>query len=158
MSDDFTLDFSDTEAMGSGFDPLPRGWYTVVVSDWSEAEVGDNARKLAPGTKGTTYELTVDEGEYENRKLWANFWHAPSSLGFWKGFLVATGRFNDDELSGALDIDELRERPQGARLQVRVKIRPAKGQYEASNQIQAYKAEGEDVGSNGSGADSSFLP
>jgi hypothetical protein len=165
MSDDsMTLDFSGVKA-AKGFDVLPGGWYNVVVSEWQADEVGPTAKKMDPGTPGTVYVLTVDDGPYENRKQWARFWHARSSLPYWKAFLEATQAFTADELAGLnLNTDEglneVRERPQQAQLQIKVKVRKQKG-YDDSNQIVDYAPSGSNqVRSEAasSGEDTSFLP
>jgi hypothetical protein len=167
MSDaDLTLDFSDVKAASGGFAPVPAGWYNVVVSDWSENEVSGKSGKgkLPVGTAGTTYEVTILDGPYEDRKFWPNFWHHATSLPYWKNFLLATGKFTEDELGGALDPKELRERPQGAELQVRVKIQRQTG-YDDRNQPTDYAPLGTnpvvsetDTAKSSGGSKPSFLP
>jgi hypothetical protein len=94
--DDLTVNMSGVQAMG-GFDLIPSGRYTACLTDWSKTET-QNAGKLPAGTPGINAEFTIQEGEHENRKLWNNFWVAPTTIGFAKGFLKATDEFTDDEL------------------------------------------------------------
>ena len=157
MSDDLTVDLSDVESYGGGFKPLPRNWYKVVVSDWEEVEVKPTAKKFPPGTPGTKWELTVDEGDYENRKLWLTHWHHEISYPFLKNFLQATGRFDESEFKG-LNINDAREKAIGATVMVRVVVRPAKGDYDESNEIKSVQAVGSDVGSNSGGSANKLLP
>lgn len=145
MSDDLTVDFTDTESYGGGFEPIPRNWYKVVISDWETTEVKKVGGAFPQGTPGTKWELTVDEGEFENRKLWITHWHHPTSLPFLKGFLEATGKFESSELSGQVDLNDVRERAVGSQLQAKVAVRPAKGDYEASNEIKSVKPIGDSV-------------
>jgi hypothetical protein len=163
MSDDsMTLDFSDVQP-AKGFDTLPNGWYNVVVAEWQEDEVGPNAKKMDPGTPGTVYVLTVNDGDYENRKQWARFWHAKSSLPYWKSFLLAVNVFTEEELaslnlSDPEGLNEVRERPVGALLQIKTKVRKQKG-YDDSNQIVDYAPHGANATRSSSGSeDTSFLP
>jgi hypothetical protein len=69
---DLRVDFSDAEAKSEGrsFDPLPTGKYNVVITDWSMEKSGPNAKH--PGKPYWHLELTVQDGTYENRKLWTN--------------------------------------------------------------------------------------
>jgi hypothetical protein len=152
---DAFIDLTDTESYGTGYDPVPRGWYTCVISDWEASEVKKENGKFPQGTPGTNWELTIDEGEYENRKLWINHWHHSKSLPFLKGFLEATGKFEADELSGRVDINDARDRALGARIQARAVVRPAKGEYDARNDVKAVKPVGAVVSDSGN---NSLLP
>lgn len=145
MGDDLTIDLTDTDSYGGGFDPIPRNWYKLVISDWETTEVKKVGGTFPEGTPGTKWELTVDEGDFENRKVWITHWHHATSLPFLKGFLVATGKFEDGELDGEVDLNEARDRVVGSRIMGRVVIRPAKGEYEASNEVKNVKAVGSDV-------------
>lgn len=143
--DDLTVDFTGSETYDGDFEPIPGGWYKCVVSDWESVEVKKTDGKFPMGTKGTKWELTVDEGEYENRKVWVTYWHHPTSLPFFKGFLVATEKYNEDDLSGAVNINDIRDGAVGQTLMVKVGVRPKRGEYEASNEVRATKRVGEKV-------------
>lgn len=157
MSDDFTLDFSDTEAMGGSFDPIPAGWYKVAIDNYDDAEVR-NAGKLPAGTPGTNWQFVVDGGEHDGRKLWTNHWHHPKTLGFMKGMLLATEEFTEDELNGQVDLHSIRDRALGKTLAARVKVRKATDQYDARNEIGAFKPVDEMPQSGSSSSSSSLLP
>jgi hypothetical protein len=145
--DDLTIDFTGQEAYGTGFEPVPRNWYKVVVTDWEASEVKKPDGKFPQGTPGTRWELTIDGGDYDNRRVWINHWHHPKSLPFLKGFLQATGKFSDDELSGQVDLNEARERAVNSTMMARVIRREADGGYDASNEVKAVKPVGSDVSS-----------
>jgi len=99
--DDFSVDFTDVEAAG-GFTPLPRGQYLLEVVDWEITET-KNAGKLPVGTQGIKWEFNVVENEqYEDRKLWTSHWLAASSMKYLKGFLEATGVYEEGELDAPL--------------------------------------------------------
>jgi len=66
------VDFSSEEAGSEGrsFDPIPSGKYPFAVTDWSMEKCGPNSKN--PGKPFWHLELTVQGGEYDGRKLWAN--------------------------------------------------------------------------------------
>lgn len=97
--DDLTVDFTDVQ--GGDFDAIPSGKYHIAITDYSTTET-KNAGKLPVGTPGINWEFTVQEGPFENRKLWTNHWIHPNTLGFLKGMLKASGKFSDEELEGQL--------------------------------------------------------
>lgn len=153
-SDDFVIDFTDQEAYGTGYEPVPRNWYTCVVSDWEVSEVKKVGGKFPVGTPGTRWELTIDDGDYEGRKLWINHWHHQKSVPFLKGFLQATGKFTEAELNGKLHPDDFRERAIGSRIQARTIVKENPG-YDKTNEVKNVKPVGEEVSSSSS---SSLLP
>jgi hypothetical protein len=160
MSDDFVVDFSDTEAMGGGFDPIPAAWYAVAIADYDTTETR-NEGKIPQGTPGINWMFEVDGGEYDTRKLWTNHWLHPKTLGFLKGLLLATGRFTEEELNQPLTLDavyEMCDRAVGAKVAARVKLRKANDQYDARNEIGAIKALEELPSGGGSAAPTSLLP
>jgi hypothetical protein len=107
----FVLDMSDVQG---GFDALPAGRYHVAVTDWDNAEV-QNEGKLPAGTPGINWEFTVQEGEYEGRKLWTNHWIHPKTLGFLKAMLKNLSKdgeplYSEEDLESdnfELDADEV---------------------------------------------------
>jgi hypothetical protein len=151
--DDLIIDFTDQPSYGGGFEPVPRNWYNCVVSDWESSEVKKVDGKFPQGTTGTRWELTIDDGEFENRKLWINHWHHPKSVPFLKTFLQATGKFSELELNGRLHPDDFRERALNSTLQARAVIKEASGGYDRTNEVKSVKAAGADTssGSNSTG-------
>lgn len=139
MSDDedFTLDFTGVKA-ATGPQPVPSGWYKVEVTNYEDQEMQNDGKKLKAGTKGTSWEFTIAEGEYENRKFWTNHWHAASSLPFMKALFRASGAFTDDELEGSLSLDD-RGSVEGQELWVKVKLVPETPQWSAKNDVKDYK-------------------
>ncbi len=133
MTDDFTVDFTDVET--TSFEPVPAGPYLLAVTDWNRVET-KNEGKLPVGTPGINWEFTIQEGPYANRKLWTNHWIHPKTLGFVKGLLGATGDYSEEDLSGQFDIDP--DAVVGSLVGARVKVRPAQGQYAASNDIGSF--------------------
>ena len=129
---------TDRDDAATGFDPLPPGWYPVTVD---AAEI--KANKAGNG-KGVKVELTIVGDKFANRKLfpWINI-ENPNQTCVDIGFkeLAALGL-----ACGFLQINDTSELV-GKAIQVRVKIEPAKGDYEACNRVTAYKslAEGERV-------------
>jgi hypothetical protein len=97
----FKVDFSSTEVRD--FEPLPSGKYHVAVTDGDLKESGPKAKN--PGSEYISWEFTVQDGEYENRKLWTNASLLPQALFTLKGLLAATGFDVDGELD--FDIDDV---------------------------------------------------
>ncbi len=111
---------------GSSFQPIPPGKYAVVITDSEMLPTKDK--------KGEYLKLTfkVVQGEYTGRYIWLNLNLINQS--------AQTVEIAERELSAichAVDVlapedtVELHGIPMGAK----VKVTPAKGQYEASNSI-----------------------
>ena len=66
----FDADNVDTNV---GFDPVPPGDYTMIVSNSDVVDVKDK-----PGQKYLKLEHTIVEGEFKDRKVWSNLnlWNA----------------------------------------------------------------------------------
>lgn len=94
-----TINLTDVES--GGYDPLPSGAYTVRVTDGELRESGPSAKN--PGSQYINWEFTVQDGEYENRRVWTNTSLLPQALFRLKELLGATGRFSD--LDGVLDFE-----------------------------------------------------
>lgn len=144
---DFSVDFSDVQ--GGDFDAIPAGVYNVAVTDWSRTET-KNEGKLPAGTPGINWEFTIQDGQYENRKLWINHWIHPNTLGFLKTFLEKTDRYTEEQLSASFDLDP--DNVVGAELQAVVTVRQYKG--DDRNEIKKFRKAGE----NTSSASASMLP
>lgn len=69
---DLRVDFSEKESSSEArdFDPLPSGKYHVAVTEVEIKTCGPESKN--PGKKYYSLTLAVQEGPYENRKLWAN--------------------------------------------------------------------------------------
>jgi Protein of unknown function (DUF669) len=67
-----------------GFEPLPVGTYRTAVSSagWTVS---------SKGTPGFKVELTVQEGEYSNRKIWDYVWLSPNNASISLERLIAYG-------------------------------------------------------------------
>jgi hypothetical protein len=127
---ELNFDASNIEPLGS-FEPLPLGEYTVVISS--------SEMKDAKTGKGQYLQLVYDviEGEYHGRKLFdrLNIQNesaqaqeiAQRSL---SSICRAVGVMHPQ------NSEELHDKP----FVVKVGIRPAKDEYQASNVIKEYKA------------------
>jgi len=140
------INFTGAEERG-GFEAF-RGRHHVAITDIEETAT-KTAGKLPEGTEGVTVEFTVLEGKYNNRKIWNNFWFAPSTLGFLKNMLVATGRYEMEDLEEEIDVDW--DTLIGAELEVKTKIKPETEQYDAKTEIQSYKSYDPDKDYSGEG-------
>lgn len=66
------VNFSEQEASSEArsFDPIPSGQYYCRITDIDLRECGPESKN--PGKPYWAVEFTVQDGEYENRKLWTN--------------------------------------------------------------------------------------
>jgi len=135
------INFADTEI--NDFEPLPSGWYNVAVTD---GEVRESKSEKNPGSEYIHWEYTVQDGSYENRKVWDNTTLLPHALFSLKGLLAATGFAVDGDLD--FDIPDVI----GKTLQIRITQREADGN--TYNDVKGYKASGVKV----SAGNSSLLP
>jgi hypothetical protein len=114
----------------AGFETIPPGWYNVAIDESTMKPTKDGA--------GSYLELrfNVLDGQYANRKLYTRL-----NL---KNANVQTVEIAQKQLSAICHAVKVL-RPQkseelhGLPLKGKVKIRPAQGDYEASNEFTAYK-------------------
>lgn len=121
------------------YDPLPAGEYRAIIV---ESEVGETKKKReGQAQEGTILKLTweVIEGEFEGRRIFDNINLANDNqqaveIGQRQlsGICHATGRLQ------VSDSEQLHNIP----CILKVKVRPAKGDFEASNDIKEYKPDG----------------
>jgi hypothetical protein len=94
------VDFTDVQA---GFEAIPAGWYKVAITDGEERTSGENAKN--PGAPYINWELTIQEGEFNGRKVWVNTSLLPQALFSLKGMMAATGKWSEEELNQSLEFD-----------------------------------------------------
>jgi hypothetical protein len=97
------LNLADTDSF-TGFDAIDRGTYHCKITDGEMTEV-KNDGKLKAGTPGINWTFTVQDGDFAGRKVFTNTWIAPTTMGFVKGLLEASGRFTKEQLDGELDFE-----------------------------------------------------
>jgi hypothetical protein len=142
-------------ASDSGFSAVPAGTYICKITGGEATVTGPNSKK--PGSPMVKWEFTVQEGEYQGRKFFMNNVLVPDSDGVERGLgrlrevLLASGRFEESDLMGEVEFefDDLI----GCDVKVKVKVRPASGDYDESNDVQRVRrVTDEDL------ADMSMLP
>ena len=115
----------------SSFDPIPAGWYTAIISSSEMKATRDGYGEYLSLT------LQVIEGQYENRLVFARL-----NLKNANDKAVDIARKDLAAICRAVGVmspqasEELHDIP----LMIKVKVRPASGDYEASNDIGGYKA------------------
>lgn len=157
VSDDLVIDFTDVQA--KTFEPVPAGWYLVEITSYEQRATKNQGKTMPAGTPGINIELSIiDPEQFVGRKVWTNFWFYPTQLGFLKTFLQNTNAFSNDQLNAPLTWGMF-EVIVGVRLYAKVRVKPAQGQYQESNEVQTTKSETEQiaVGVTG-GATDSMLP
>src|SRR3982751_6020655 len=85
------LNFSAEEASSEArsFEPLPSGKYHVKITDIETKECGPNSKN--PGKNYWHIEHVVQDGPYENSKLWTNAMLFEGALYTLAQLLKATG-------------------------------------------------------------------
>ena len=86
------VNFSEQESSSEAlsFDPVPTGKYYARVTDITEKECGPESKN--PGKPYWAVEFTVQDGEFERRKLWANIMLFEGALYSLVQLLKATGK------------------------------------------------------------------
>jgi len=114
----------------SSFDPIPAGWYQAIISNSEMKATRDGCGEYLSLT------LQVIEGNYENRLVFArlNLKNANETA-------VDIARKDLAAICRAVGVmspqasEELHDKP----LMIKVKVRAAQGEYDASNDVAGYK-------------------
>ena len=115
----------------SSFDPIPAGWYQAIISNSEMKATRDGYGEYLSLT------LQIIDGQYENRLVFARL-----NLKNANDKAVDIARKDLAAICRAVGVmspkssEELHDKP----LMIKVKVRPASGDYEASNDIGGYKA------------------
>jgi hypothetical protein len=115
----------------SSFDPIPAGWYQAIISNSEMKATRDGYGEYLSLT------LQVIEGQYENRLVFARL-----NLKNANDKAVDIARKDLAAICRAVGVmsPQASEQLHDIPLMIKVKVRPASGEYEASNDIGGYKA------------------
>ena len=120
----------------TSYEPIPAGWYTAIISSSEMKATRDGYGEYLSLT------LQIIEGNYQNRLVFArlNLKNANDvAVDFAKKDLAAICRAVG--VMSPQASEELHDKP----LMIKVKVRAAQGEYDASNDVAGYKAvEGND--------------
>lgn len=124
------LNFNAAEVdPSSSFDPVPAGVYT--------AEITESEEKMNKAGTGTYLQLTfrITEGDHTGRMIWDRL-----NLKNDNQDAVAIARANLSAICRAVNELNLEDSSQlhGKPMKIKVKVRPATEQWDASNEISAY--------------------
>jgi hypothetical protein len=132
----FVFDASQV-APQTGFDPVPAGWYNVMVDEAEMKPTRDGA-----GTRLNVRYVVLD-GQYQGRKVYhgLNLQHSnpqtvESAYKQRSALCHAIGRLQIQATEHLLQVP----------LKIKVKVRPADGQYDEQNDITQWKNINEQVG------------
>ncbi len=116
---------------GGGFDPLPAGWYTanITKSEVKATKAGDGSY-IAVG-------YTITGPTHEGRVIFGNL-----NIRNKNPKAEEIGRQQLGDVMRAIGLAKVDDSDQliGGTLSIKLKIKPADGQYEASNEVVAWKA------------------
>lgn len=118
-------------------DPVPADWYDVMIdeSEMKPTKAGDGAY--------LQLRANIIEGQYANRKLWIRL-----NLQNPNQTAVDIAYADLSAICHAVGVMHLQDSQQlhGIPLKVKVKLRPADDQYDASNEVVSFKNINENVG------------
>ncbi|QJI53378.1 ssDNA-binding protein [Alteromonas phage vB_AcoS-R7M] len=131
------FDATQVQPNAGASDPVPAGWYSAMVD---ESEI-----KPTKGGDGAYLQLRLNiiDGQYANRKLWVRLnIQNPSQQA------VDIAMSDLSAICHAVGVMHLQDSNQlhGIPMKVKVKLRPATENYEASNDVTSYKNINENVG------------
>lgn len=148
------LDLSGADS--AGFAPVPSNRYNVRVHKVEMSEV-KNEGKMAIGTPMVKVQLKITSGPCEDKLVFDQFTLPPKDyekadmmLGFFIRFLMALGYDEAKVKSKGFDLNNLEDLI-GKEAVATVILKPAKGQYDESNEVKGYKPAGTEIG-GGSGS------
>ncbi len=115
----------------SSFDPIPAGWYQAIISNSEMKATRDGYGEYLSLT------LQIIEGQHENRLVFARL-----NLKNANDKAVDIARKDLAAICRAVGVmsPQASEQLHDIPLMIKVKVRPASGEYEASNDIGGYKA------------------
>jgi hypothetical protein len=125
-----TLNFNANEVEpNSGFDPLPDGKYTAVITDSEMKSIKDNTGKYL------RLEFTITEGQYKGRKVWDNL-----CLEHPKKQTVQIARGNLSAICRAVGVLEPQDSAQlhNLPLQITVRCKKREDNGDISNEVRGY--------------------
>ena len=117
----------------TSYDPLPADWYKVVITDSEE--------KPTKAMTGSYLQLTIEviEGQHAGRKVFDRLnLKNPNSVAVEIAQRSLSSICRAIGVNSPKDSMELRDKP----LMVKLAVKPADGQYSASNDIKEYAATG----------------
>jgi hypothetical protein len=141
-----------------GFDAIPAGTYDAAVQEMKMIEIKGEEGALPKGTPGFNVQFRINGGDFDNRRVFTNYWIAPEKVsgkkyenkskmdGMLVRFFTALG-FDEAEVTGGSfepDLEDLI----GTECRVVVGQKPKYGgaEGELDNEVRGVKAAGESVG------------
>lgn len=132
---DLDLDFdpSTHERSPSSFEPLPAGTYSARVSGVRLQPTKDG------GMRQAVIELTILDDDYAGRRVWARHTVAITRTDEGGKKSLAIGRDQIAELFAAAGVGGTSMAPLvDKEVKVKLKVRPASGNFDASNDVKGY--------------------
>lgn len=101
------VNFSQEEASSEArsFDPIPSGNYNARITDIELRECGPNSKN--PGKPYWAVEFTIQDGDFENRKVWTNVMLFDGALYTVAQILKATGHEDALKTGNLPDAEDL---------------------------------------------------
>jgi hypothetical protein len=133
--DDFDLSFDPSAHVpqSRSFDPLPAGTYRFAVTSIKPKMISENT------TRQFTVELTVSDGEHKGRKVWGRHSERTTRTdeGMQKSVAIGQDRLSELMIASGAKGSNLAA-VVGCEVEAKIKVRPASGNFDASNDVVAY--------------------
>ena len=134
----FTIKKSELpEDERTGFEPIPEGTYPSQIT-------GAELKTTAKGGQMIKVEYTILGDKFQGRKIWGGINIKNDSE-----TAERIGRSQLNQLMTSLGLNELEDTDElvGKEVSIKVKIKPAEGQYSASNEVKGWSAGEKKAGS-----------
>jgi hypothetical protein len=124
------INLSDLPVSENNYEPLPAGWYDATVTEAT-------LRDTKSGGKMIALKYTINGPTHQNRIVFGNL-----NIQNANPEAERIGRQQLGELMRSVGISQLKQPEQliGRDLCIKLKVRPAAGGYDASNDVNAFKA------------------
>ena len=119
--------YSDAKFDGGGGGVVPTGWYDTMIV---KAEV----KTSNAGLQYINVEHAITQGEFKNRRIFQPFYINSQKADFANAQKRAFGKLSllhGLQVNSSEQLGQLRDKHQ----RVKVKVEPAKGEYEAKNKV-----------------------
>lgn len=132
---DAPINEADAPKSDRNFDPLPAGWYRATITG-AELKDTKNSTKAAPANYIKT-EYTIVGPTHQGRKVFGNF-----NMKNPNPEAERIGRQQLGECQRAIGLPRIEDTDQliGKTCDIKLSVKPAQGDYDASNDVKAWKA------------------
>lgn len=123
------LDMTDVRIMG---EPVPAATYRVTITDFDDTKTTSPDSPKYPNQPMISYEMTIQSGEQQGRKVFQTCVLHKDLLGNLKALMLYSGKWTEEDLNSEIEDFEPGDL---MGCEYKVKVGFGKGQFADSNQI-----------------------